>query len=426
MKVLAALLCLSFVSLHPRLSYGDDLSGSDLRLASLDTVWQTVNEYHFDSTFGGVDWKEIHSRYQDQVAQTEDDDFIGLANQMLQELKLSHYAVFNMKDKANSGSPLMSPGSVGIDVRLRDRTVFISKLMPGFPADRAGLKAGYIVETINGIAVEQIITEAEADQVAHFDERQKESEIGDLLAGYFFGPPDTSLVLTCRDDTGALREDTLTMMQRSGRVVLSDLIPPLYIDFEARRLAGNIGYVSFNAFAPPVDERFAAAIDTMMDMRGLILDIRGNPGGMHEIGEAIATKLINKETLFSIFKYRDETREVVLQPSERVYDGPVVVLIDMMNASASERFSGCLQSIGRAVVIGERSSGSVGPSDLKQLPNGASFLYLVAQSLTPDGIVLEGHGVVPDVATRLDRAFLLKGTDTQLAGAIEYIKNETD
>ena len=97
-------------------------------------------------------------------------------------------------------------------------------------------------------------------------------------------------------------------------------------------------------------------------------------------------------------------------------------MVDVMNGSASERFAGCIQSIGRAVVIGERSPGSVGPSELKELPNGASFLYVIAQSLTPDGTVLEGHGVIPDITVSLDRVALLDGTDTQLARAIKYIE----
>jgi carboxyl-terminal processing protease len=144
---------------------------------------------------------------------------------------------------------------------------------------------------------------------------------------------------------------------------------------------------------------------------------------MHEVGEAIVSRLLQKETLFSVFKYRDRTDEVVVQPQGKIFDGPVVVMIDIMNGSASERFSGCIQSIGRAVVIGERSSGSVGPSDVKKLPNGASFMYLVAQSLTPDGTVLEGHGVIPDIVVGLDRQALLEGKDTQLERAVEYIRS---
>ena len=83
-----------------------------------------------------------------------------------------------------------------------------------------------------------------------------------------------------------------------------------------------------------------------------------------------------------------------------------------------------MQSIGRAEIIGDRSSGSVGPSDVKKLPNGASLMYLEAQSLTPDGTVLEGRGVIPDIKASLDRAALLKGMDTQIERAKQYLENQ--
>jgi len=394
--------------------------------ASYDTVWQTVNEHHYDSTFGGLDWNEIHDRYYDLVANVEDDaGFIEIVNKMLAELQLSHYAVFHMKKIAASGSPLVSEGSIGLDIRLLDNKVVVTSVKPDFPAAEAGLKIGHVLEKIDGIPVEQIIAEAESREIPIYNEQKKLSDIDDNICGRFFGDAETSISMTFRDESNVVRQATLLRKQRTGKTIIDESLPPFYVEFQARRMDDNIGYVSFSAFLPPVAERFAEVIDTMGDMRGLIIDIRGNPGGMHEVGEAVVSKLIQKETLFSIFRYRNETQEVVVQPSEKTYDGPVVVMIDVMNASASERFSGCIQSIGRAVVIGERSSGSVGPSDIKELPNGASFMYLIAQSLTPDGTVLEGHGVIPDITVGLDRNVLLDGRDTQLDRAVEYIKSET-
>lgn len=395
-------------------------------IASYDTVWQTVNEHHYDSTFGGLDWNEIHDRYYDLVYNVEDDsDFIKIVNKMLAELKLSHYAVFHMKEYATSGSPLISEGSIGLDIRLLDNRVVITSVMPDFPAAVAGLKTGYIMKSIDGVPVEQIMAEAASRAIPIYNERKRLSDIADNICGRFFGDPGTSISLTFLDESNVVHETTMFRKQRTGKTIIDESLPPFYVDFQAKRMDDNIGYVSFNAFLPPVDERFSQAIDTMEDMRGLIIDIRGNPGGMHEVGEAIVSKLLQKETLFSVFRYRNKTQEVVVQPGEKTYDGPVVVMIDVMNASASERFSACIQSIGRAVVIGERSSGSVGPSEIKELPNGASLMYLIAQSLTPDGTVLEGHGVIPDIAVGLDREALLDGKDTQLDRAIAYIKDET-
>jgi C-terminal processing protease CtpA/Prc len=314
-------------------------------VASYDTVWQTVNEHHYDSTFGGLDWNEIYDRYYDLVANVKDDaEFIEIVNKMLAELKLSHYAVFHMKEKSASGSPLISDGTIGLDIRLIDNKVVVTSVMPDFPAAKAGLKMGYVVESIDGIAVEQIIAEAESRVIPIYNERKRSSNIADNICGRFFGDAGTLISITFRDESDVVHETMMVRKQRTGKTMIDESLPPFYVDFEAKRMDENIGYISFSAFLPPVDERFGEVIDSMGDMRGLIIDIRGNPGGMHEVGEAIASKLLQKETLFSVFKYRDKTEEVVVQPGEKTYGGPVVVMIDVMNASASERFSGCIQS----------------------------------------------------------------------------------
>ena len=396
-------------------------------IVSYDTVWQTVNEHHYDSTFGGLDWNEIYDRYYDLVANVKDDaGFMEIVNKMLAELKLSHYAVFHVEELAASGSPLISDGTIGLDIRLLDDKAVVTSVKAGFPAAEAGLKIGYVLESIDGVSVDQIITEVESREIPICNDRKRLSDIADNICGRFFGDAGTSISLTFRDELNNLHEAKLIKEQRLGETIIDESLPPFYVDFHNVRLEGNIGYVSFTAFLPPVDEYFSQVIDTMGDMRGLIIDIRGNPGGMHEVGEAIVSKLIQEETLFSIFRYRNRTEEVVVRPNGKTYDGPVVVMIDVMNASASERFSGCIQSIGRAVIIGERSSGSVGPSDVKKLPNGASFMYLIAQSLTPDGTVLEGHGVIPDITVGLDRQALLRGQDTQLDRAMDYVKSKTN
>jgi C-terminal processing protease CtpA/Prc len=84
-----------------------------------------------------------------------------------------------------------------------------------------------------------------------------------------------------------------------------------------------------------------------------------------------------------------------------------------------------MQAVGRAVIIGERSPGGTTAMNVKTLPNGASLGYPVAQLLTPDGTVLEGYGVIPDIAVTLDHSQLLEGIDTQLEAGINYILETT-
>jgi C-terminal processing protease CtpA/Prc len=115
---------------------------------------------------------------------------------------------------------------------------------------------------------------------------------------------------------------------------------------------------------------------------------------------------------------------VALDPEYPGYRGPVVVLVDEMSKSSSEFFAACTQAIGRAVIVGERSPGSVGPASLLPLPNGATLIYPTAQERTLDGTILEGHGVIPDIEAPLDRALLAQGIDSQLQAAIDYLERQ--
>lgn len=390
----------------------------DLRIASYEAIWQTVNEQHYDSTFGGRDWTTIHDEYYDLVKHAEDEaGFLAIANRMLGELGLSHYSVFLAEQEGPS------TGTVGLETRLLDGKAVITSIRDGYPAAKAGLRDGYIVAAIDDVPVEMILSDSEKRALPNAAEWRRQSDMDRSIRDRLRGAPGTSVSLSFLDESDSLHRTTMLRTERPGKSILDKSLPPFFVEFQAKRIADNIGYVSFSTFLPPVDEQFDQAIDDMLDVRGLVLDIRGSPGGMHKVGESIAARLVQKPTLFSVFRYRDRTEEVFVRPNGKTYTGPVVVLIDGQNASASERFAACLQSIGRGVVIGERSRGAVGPSSVMKLPNGTSFLYLTAQSLTPDGIVLEGRGVIPDIVVRPDREALLHGKDAQLDRAVEYIKS---
>ncbi|UCE65629.1 MAG: hypothetical protein JSU85_12290, partial [Candidatus Zixiibacteriota bacterium] len=355
-----------------------------------------------------------------------DDALIKLMNEMLRELKVSHYSVFRMDKRAGSGSPLLSGGSIGIDLRLLGDDAVVTYMDPDFPAAKAGMKPGFIIKSINGVPVQEMIDEATAGEVPHSNDRARISNICDEVVKCCFGQPGDTVAISYEDEAGISHDVTLQMKQRPNGTKIAEEFPTVYVDFKFKKLNDDIGYVYFNAVIPPADSLFVEAMKAMGNIRGLIIDIRGNPGGMHEIGEAIASKLLSESTLFSLFRYRDSTVQVTVDPDPPIFEGPVAILIDVMNGSASERFSGCMQAIGRATIIGERSPGVVGPSEMKKLPNGASLMYLVAQSLTPDGIVLEGRGVIPDISVSLDRAALLEGRDTQIERAIDYLESELD
>jgi C-terminal processing protease CtpA/Prc len=147
---------------------------------------------------------------------------------------------------------------------------------------------------------------------------------------------------------------------------------------------------------------------------------------MRDAAIAGAAQLVSERSHCSTLRRRDGNRDIVLDPAYDSYQGPVVVLIDVMSKSSSEFFAACTQAIDRSVVIGERSPGSVGPAEIMPLPNGATCIYPVAQETALDGTILEDHGVIPDIQVALDRALLSQGIDSQLEAAISHIQQQLE
>jgi carboxyl-terminal processing protease len=192
-----------------------------------------------------------------------------------------------------------------------------------------------------------------------------------------------------------------------------EAMPPYYVEFEARRLPQNIGYFRFNHWADPVDKEFVAALASMHDVRGIIIDLRGNPGGMLSVVHTITKHLLAVKTQVSTWKFRDRQVHHHFDPARNAYLGEVVILIDCRSTSSSEYFAGSLRSINRAVIVGERSPGYLLIANWKKVSNGTAFMYAFAKPIMPDGNVIEGRGVVPDIEIGLDRDELLHGKDTQ-------------
>ena len=189
-------------------------------------------------------------------------------------------------------------------------------------------------------------------------------------------------------------------------------------------MENSIGYVRFNHWAEPVDTKFIGALASMRDVCGLVIDLRGNPGGFLSVVHTVTKHLLSEKTLVSSWKFRNRKVDYSFDSTRDAYHGPLVVLIDARSTSSSEYFAGSMQTVNRAVIVGERSPGYLLIANWKKLLNGASFMYAFAQPIMPDGKVIEGNGVKPDIEIRLDRKALLEGIDTQLEAAVNYLTSK--
>ena len=400
---------------------------ADVDLESFEAVWKVINDTYFDPTFGGVDWRAIHDAYEPRVADAADpDEFYRLLNSMVFELERSHSAVIPPGSAGMILPISYAGGSVGLDVRWLEGEAVVVRVEPGSSADEAGIRPGFAICSFDGVLTDQVVAEAMAFRAPPFNERGDEETANSALLAQVYGEAGTSVAMAYRDEQDQLLTARLARRAR-GRV--SDPapgMPPVYLDFEAQWLEGDLGYVRFNTFHTDLLPDFAQAVRSMHDARGLIVDLRGNPGGELDALVGIATYLVTEPAVLLTLVMRSETVEIPAVPVADAFRGPLVLLTDVRCTSGSEMLSVSLQALGRAWVIGERTPGAVTGANMMPLPNGALLMHPFVQTLAADGTDPEGVGVTPDVLVSLTRDQLLHGYDAQLQAAIEYLRGLVD
>ena len=197
---------------------------------SFETVWQTVDQAHYDPTFGGVDWKAVHEQYKPQLAAAGGkEESMLLINQMLFELNLSHLLAVYPEDMKRYMPILFAGGEIGADVRLLDGEAVITRVRPQTPAAQAGLHPGFVIERIDGKPVEQIIKEGEALLIPPFNPRNRLNNLSGIIAGYIYGPPETTVTLHSRNKGGSLKKTVIQRKSRGRGSKAMDAMPHYYV-----------------------------------------------------------------------------------------------------------------------------------------------------------------------------------------------------
>ena len=396
-------------------------AGNREYLHVFEEVWSTIDQTYFDPEFGGVDWDAVHATYEPLILTAADDETLyQLLNQMLWELNVSHIGVGPVTVWPSIEPVVWENGETGIDVRLLDGQAVITRVEAGSPAEQAGLRPGFIIQSIDTTPVEQLLAAAQEHLAPPYNDQGRTDQLTRSLLRLIYGDSGTCVPLAYLDEKDELHEECIQRIQRPRQGEMGDVMPPAYLEFESLRLESGIGYIRFNTFHPDLIPDMVSAVAALQDAFGIIIDLRGNPGGDPTTCEALAAQFLDGETLFGSFKVRSEIIERSLI-GENVYPGPLVILIDALSFSGSEYLSSGMQALGRGVIIGERSPGGLTAMNVIDLPNGAILGYPVAQLITPDGNALEGYGVIPDITVNLERSQLLEEIDAQLQAAINYI-----
>ena len=263
---------------------------------------------------------------------------------------------------------------IGIRVRATDDALSIREVFPGSPAAKAGLKAG-----------EQIIAVAGVPVSRRGPAKSREA---------ILGKDGTTVALRVRAADGA---------ERTVRVTRGDVTVPLV---EARMLTApggtKVGYVELDRFEKGAGDRVRDEAQALLDdgAKALILDLRGDPGGLLDESVSVAGAFLKPGTVVVSTTGRTSPRREFRADGDPIpADVPVAVLVDRASASASEIVAGALKDTGRAVIVGERTFGKSKVQVTQETSDGGAVRVTIAGYRTPKGTDIGEGGVKPDVTS---------------------------
>lgn len=393
-----------------------------LNLDSFDYVWTTIRDKHYDPNLLGLDWDKIREELRPRVEKASSrSEARAVLDEMIQRLGQSHFNIIPERVYEDLGQGGGGDGVTGIDARVVKDEALVTSVAEDSPAAKAGVRPGWIISRIGDRPVKRIV---ELVSEEYEGKSWKAGVLSGAILGQLRGKVGEKVSVTFVDGSDKEREMEIDLVEERGRKARFGHLPPVRIWAESEMLEENIGVLSFNMWLDPahVMPVINEAMGRFMESNGVIIDIRGNGGGLPEMGMGLAGWLVQeKKKHLGTMYVRDVELKFVVNPRPRTFDGPVVVLVDELSGSASEMFSGGMKDLGRAHIVGARTMGAALPSIVEMLPNGDGFQYAFANYVSAGGEVLEQVGVIPHREVLPTREQLLEGRDPAMEAAVAWI-----
>ena len=289
---------------------------------------------------------------------------------------------------------------IGATVARQDNFVVIVRPLPDTPAERAGLQAGDIVLEVDGDDAEGWSVEKAVLRIR--------------------GRTGTAVELLVRHPDGT--EERLSIVRDEILVASVDGIPPggILKDGDDQEVS-DVGYIRIRAFTARTPEELQSELDRLGDVRGLIIDVRGNPGGLLVETALTADMFLDGGTIL-VQVDRDGSEQIFNARPGTVTDLPIAIIQDEFSASGSELLAAALQENGRGIVVGSPSFGKGTVNHARDLANGGAVYVSIARWLTPDRNLIEGRGVLPDIEVELTVEDIEARRDVALHRAIDALR----
>jgi len=412
--------------------------------ADFDSAWSAISRTYWDSSFVNGRWRAVRDSLRATLEPTASRDAVrGAIRALIAVPAQSHFVLIPsdaaaMSARGDSETIVATrPGSSGIDVRPVDGTIAVWRVEAGSAAARAGIAPGDIITHLDTTSIGALRTLVRKSMPS--DSLGAERLLTTFVKSRLAGPIGDTLHVTITDARGRTRAHRIVRGALQGQLTRFGNLPPFVVQATGTRAtvttargARTVATIGWSGWFPVVSPTLDSLFFMQRDAHGLIIDLRGNPGGVIGMLAGVSGHVLDTvvslgelKTRSGVLRFAANPRRVDRSGTLRApFAGPVAILVDEFSASTSEFFASGMQGLGRARVFGTRSAGMALPAAAGKLPSGDVLMHVLADHSDAKGRKVEGVGVIPEEPVPLTLVNLRSGRDAALDAARAWLARE--
>ncbi|MBP3820259.1 S41 family peptidase [bacterium] len=345
--------------------------------------WQTIRNEYYDPSFNRQQWYRWKTHYQNKI-KTNEDAKVAIET-MIASLNDPYSKFMTPEEFERQNSSITSKISgIGVNIISEAGKIKILNIIEDTPAQFADLKSGDIILSVDNKKVSGLSL----------------TDVSNLVKG----PVNTFVSI-----------EILRGKEKLNKQVIRKEITIKTVKSDNDK---DIGYIQISSFiSNSTPNEFLEALENTSNSKGLIIDLRGNTGGLLTNAIFIANLFIEKGKLVSIVGRNGYKYDIEAQENNVHIKKPIIILVDGTSASASEILSGAMKDYHRAKLIGTKTYGKGMVQKIIPMPNKTGLNLTIAKYLTPHGNDINKKGIIPDVEVKFTKEALLNKKDIQLETA---------
>lgn len=333
-------------------------------------VWEIVKDEYYDQEYNHQDWDRWKKRYEGKLKTLDD------AHKAIETMLASlgdRYTRFLDRDAFDDERAQIDAKLCGVGIQIgmdKSQRIIVIAPIDDTPASHAGVLPG--------------------DEIAEVDGKSTKGMSVDEAAKIIKGPKSS--------------EVELTLVRKAEKVKLKMVRDEIHINSipTAKMLDPDVGYIRLTSFiSHDANKEMAKALNSLSGAKGIILDLRDNPGGLLTNAIEISNMFLESRSNIVSTVDKDGYKTPAMADGKPVTRQPLIVLINKGSASASEIASGALKDNGRATLIGQKSFGKGLVQGITRLEDNSGVNYTIARYLTPSDTDIHNKGIAPDVSVEL-------------------------